>query len=403
MIERRIASQVTDGLRRQPAVALTGPRQSGKTTLARELVDDRPSTYLDLELAEDRDRLAEPGPFFADHADELVIIDEVQRMPHLFEELRGVIDRGRREGRETGRFLLLGSASIDLLTQSETLAGRITYVDLAPFDVTEVVPPPGPAPSAIDKPYPAPELDRLWVRGGFPRSFLAESEADSVRWRDDLVRSCIDRYLPELGPRLPAATLNRLWTMLANSQGGLLNTSRLAGSLGIDGRTVNRYVDALVDLLLVRRLTPRGANVNKRLTRSPKVYVRDSGIVHSLLHIQDKEALLGHPIAGPSWEGMVIENLIAVAGDRAIPGFYRTAAGAEIDLVLDWRPGQTWAIEVKRSLSPHPRRGFYSAIEDVEPSRSFVVYPGTERFRVAADIEAISLPDLCDELIAHSR
>lgn len=403
MIQRRVSSRVSDGLRRQPAVALTGPRQCGKTTLARELVDDHPSTYLDLELAEDRDRLAEPGPFFADHADELVIIDEVQRMPHLFEELRGVIDRGRREGRGTSRFLLLGSASIDLITRSETLAGRITYVDLAPFDVTEVVPEPGPSPSVLDRPHPPPELDRLWVRGGFPRSFLAESEADSVRWRDDLVRSCIDRYLPQLGPRLPAATLNRLWTMLANSQGGLLNTSRLAGSLGIDGRTVNRYVDALVDLLLVRRLTPRGANVNKRLTRSPKVYVRDSGIVHSLLHIEDKEALLGHPIAGPSWEGMVIENLIAVAGDRAIPGFYRTAAGAEIDLVLDWSPGQTWAIEIKRSLSPNPERGFYSAIEDVEPSRSFVVYPGTERYRIAPNIEAISLPDLCDELIAHSR
>lgn len=403
MIGRRISSQVTDGLRRQPAVALTGPRQCGKTTLAHQLVGDSPSTYLDLELAEDRNRLAEPGPFFADHADELVIIDEVQRMPHLFEELRGVIDRGRREGRKTGRFLLLGSASIDLLTQSETLAGRITYVDLAPFDVTEVVPPPGPAPSAIDRPHPAPELDRLWVRGGFPRSFLAESEADSVRWRADFIRSCIDRYLPQLGPRLPAATLNRLWTMLANSQGGLLNTSRLAGSLGIDGRTVNRYVDALVDLLLVRRLAPRGANVNKRLTRSPKVYVRDSGIAHSLLRIADKEALLGHPIAGPSWEGMVIENLIAVADDRAIPGFYRTAAGAEIDLVLDWSPGHTWAIEIKRSLSPRPERGFYSAIEDVEPSRSFVVYPGTERFRIAPNIEAISLPDLCDELIAQAR
>ena len=403
MIQRRIASRVTDALRRQPAVALTGPRQCGKTTLARELVGNRPSTYLDLELVEDRNRLAEPGPFFADHADELVIIDEVQRMPNLFEELRGVIDRGRREGRETGRFLLLGSASIDLLTQSETLAGRIAYVDLAPFDVTEVVPPPGPDPSAIDRPYPAPEFDRLWVRGGFPRSFLAASEADSVAWRDDFVRSCLDRYLPQLGPRLPSATLERLWAMLAHSQGGLLNTSQLAGSLGIDGRTVNRYIDGLVDLLLVRRLTPRGANVRKRLTRSPKVYVRDSGIVHSLLRIEDKEALVRHPIVGPSWEGMVIENLLAVADRHAIPGFYRTAAGAEIDLVLDWSPGDAWAIEIKRSFNPTPQRGFYSAIEDVEPSRSFVVYPGTERFPIAPNIEAISLPDLCDELLAQAR
>jgi predicted AAA+ superfamily ATPase len=402
MIERRVASRVTTALGRQPAVALTGPRQCGKTTLAFELARGRPATYLDLELAEDRERLAEPGPFFADHENELVVIDEVQRMPRLFEELRGVIDRGRREGRATGRFLLLGSASIELITKSETLAGRIAYVDLAPFDVTEVVPQPGPPPNALDRPRPAPELDHLWVRGGFPRSFLAEREADSVAWRDDFVRSCLDRYLPQLGPRLPAATLERLWAMLAHSQGGLLNTSQLAGSLGIDGRTVNRYIDALVDLLLVRRLTPRGANVRKRLTRSPKVYVRDSGLVHSLLRIEDKEALVRHPIAGPSWEGMVIENLLAVADRRAIPGFYRTAVGAEIDLVLDW-PDETWAIEVKRSLNPAPERGFYSAIEDVRPNRSFVVYPGVERFRIAPNIEAISLPDLCDELIAQAR
>ena len=403
MIERRVHAQVADALRRQPAVALTGPRQSGKTTLARELAGDRPSTYLDLELAQDRDRLADPAAFFADRADELVILDEVQRAPHLFEELRGVIDRGRREGRESGRFLLLGSASIDLLTQSETLAGRIAYVDLTPFDVTEVVPEPGPAPSPIDRPLPAPELDRLWVRGGFPRSFLAGSERDSVAWREDFVRSCIDRYLPELGPRLPAATLERLWAMLAHSQGGLLNTAQLAASLGIDGRTVNRYIDVLVDLLLVRRLAPRGANVRKRLTRSPKVYVRDSGVVHALLRIEDRDALLRHPIAGASWEGMAIENLIAVAGERALPSFYRTAAGAEIDLVLDWGPDEPWAIEVKRNTSPTPARGFYAAVEDVEPSRAFVVHPGTDRYRIAPDIEAIGLPELCRELAARSR
>lgn len=191
--------------------------------------------------------------------------------------------------------------------------------------------------------------------------------------------------------------------MLAHSQGGLLNTSRLAASLGIDGRTVNRYVDALVDLLLVRRLAPRGANVRKRLARSPKIYVRESGIVHSLLRIEDREALLRHPIAGASWEGMVVENLIAVADNRATPGFYRTAAGAEIDLVLDWAPGESWAIEVKRSRSAKPTRGFYSAIEDVQPSRSFVVYPGTERFALGERIEAISLAGLCDELIAQAR
>jgi hypothetical protein len=398
MIERRVATTVVDALNRQPAVALTGPRQCGKTTLALELAAGRPSTYLDLELSEDRALLDEPGSYLAAHADELVLIDEVQRQPQLFEELRGVIDRGRREGRRTGRFLLLGSASIDLLTQSETLAGRIAYIDLAPFDVTEVVP--SLASTGFDPPHAPDKLGRLWLRGGFPRSFLAPSDDESLAWREDFIRSCVSRYLPELGPRLPATTIERLWAMLAHSQGGQLNTAQLAGSLGIDGRTVNRYVNALVDLLLVRRLTPRGANVRKRLARSPKVYVRDSGIVHALLRIEDREALLRHPVAGPSWEGMAIENLLDVADKRALPGFYRTAGGAEIDLVLDW-PDETWAIEIKHSLTPRPTRGFYSALDDIKPDRAFVVYPGTRRYRVAPEVEAFSLPDLCQEILAR--
>lgn len=398
MIARRAASKVVAALNRQPAVALTGPRQCGKTTLALKLAAGRPSTYLDLELSADRALLDEPGSYLAARADELVVIDEVQRQPQLFEELRGVIDRGRREGRGTGRFLLLGSASIDLLTQAETLAGRIAYIDLAPFDVTEVVP--SRAPTKWDAPPTIPEVDRLWLRGGFPRSFLAASDADSLAWREDFIRSCVGRYLPELGLRLPATTLERLWTMLAHSQGGLLNTAQLAGSLGVDGRTVNRYVDALVDLLLVRRLTPRGANVRKRLTRSPKVYVRDSGVVHALLRIDDRDSLLRHPVAGSSWEGMAIENLIAVAGDRAIPTFYRTATGVEIDLILEW-PNETWAIEIKHSLTPRPERGFHVALDDIEPDRAFVVYPGTRRYRVAPEVEALSLPDLCQEILAR--
>jgi hypothetical protein len=398
MIERRATSAIVDALNRQPAVALTGPRQCGKTTLGLEIAVGRPSTYLDLELSADRALLDEPGPYLAAHADELVIIDEVQRQPHVFEELRGVIDRGRREGRETGRFLLLGSASIDLLTQSETLAGRIAYIDLAPFDVTEVVP--SLASTSFDPPHAPAELGGLWLRGGFPRSFLAPSDGESLAWREDFIRSCVTRYLPELGPRLPATTIERLWAMLAHNQGGLLNTAQLAGSLGIDGRTVNRYVDALVDLLLVRRLTPRGANVRKRLARSPKVYIRDSGVVHALLRIEDEESLLRHPVVGSSWEGMAIENLIAVAGDRAVPSFYRTATGVEIDLVLEW-PNETWAIEIKRSETPRPERGFHVALDDIEPDRAFVVYPGTRRYDIAPEVEALSLSDLCQEILAR--
>lgn len=400
MIRRRATEEIKSALRRQPAVALTGPRQSGKTTLALEIAAGQRAIYLDLEMEEDRELLRSPAAYLTRHLDELVVIDEVQNMPHLFEELRGAIDRGRREGYEAGRFLLLGSASIELITRWETLAGRIAYVDLGPFDVTEVIDEPGTTRDSAAAPS-IPEVERLWSRGGFPRSFLASDDSDSFAWRREFIRSCVDRYLPELGPRLPAATIERLWAMLAHQQGGLLNKSQLAEGLDINGRTVTRYVDALVDLLLVRRLEPRVANVRKRLTRSPKVYIRDSGLIHTLLRIDDPEALLRHPVAGPSWEGMVIENIIGLAGQEAIPGFYRTVAGAEIDLVLDWHGGEVWAIEIKRSAVPTPGKGFYSALQDVKPDRAFVVYPGTRRFPIAPDVEALSLPDIASEILAR--
>jgi predicted AAA+ superfamily ATPase len=384
MITRRITPQVATLLEQSPAVVLTGPRQVGKTTLSQEIAEGRPATYLDLESEADRARLAEPELYFADHADELMVLDEIQRLPGLFEVLRGVIDRGRREGRGNGRFLLLGSASLELLAQSgESLAGRIAYVELAPFDLTEVG---------------AEEPDRLWLRGGFPESFLAGSERASLRWRRDFIRTYLERDIPQIGPRIPAETLRRLWTMLAHNQGGLLNAANLARSLGVSGATIGRYLDLMVDLLLVRRLPPRLANVGKRLVRSPKVYLRDSGLLHSLLGIADKEALLGHPVVGGSWEGLAIENLIGLAGGDAEPSFYRTSAGAELDLVLTWPDGREWAIEVKRSLAPRLERGMRAALADVEPERSFVVYPGSERYPLGAGVEAIGLAELCAEL-----
>jgi predicted AAA+ superfamily ATPase len=391
MIARRAASEVTALLDHAPAVALLGPRQTGKTTLALAIAETRPSVYLDLESAADRARVAEPALYFADHAQELVILDEIHRAPGLFEALRGVIDKARREGRGTGRFLLLGSAAIDLLAQSgESLAGRIAFAELAPFDLTEV----GDG-----------RLDELWVRGGFPDSFLAANDALSLRWRQDFIRTYLERDIPQLGPRIPAETLRRLWTMFAHHQGGLLNAAQLARGLGVSGTTIAHHLDLMVDLLLVRRLPPRLPNAGKRLVRSPKVYVRDSGLVHALLGLADKEALLGHPAAGPSWEGMAIENLLAAAGaggHRVEASFYRTSRGAEIDLVLTWPDGEEWAVEIKRSLAPTLERGFHSALADLAPRRALVVYPGADSYRLAPSVQVIGLAELCSQALARS-
>lgn len=386
MIERLVTAEVAGLLEHMPAVALVGPRQAGKTTLALAIASDRPSTYLDLESAADRARLAEPELYFTDHADELVILDEIHRAPGLFEALRGVIDEGRREGRGVGRFLLLGSAAIDLMAQSgETLAGRIAFVELTPFAVTEVG---------------AQRRDRLWVRGGFPDSFLAADERISLRWREDFIRTYLERDIPQLGPRIPAETLRRLWTMFAHHQGGLLNAAQLARGLGVSGKTIAHYLDLMVDLLLVRRLPPHLPNAGKRLVRSPKVYVRDSGLLHALLGLADKEAVLGHPVAGSSWEGMTIENILAAAGaggHRVQASFYRTGHGAEIDLVLGWPGGGEWAVEIKRSLTPTVERGFHSALADLKPERALIVYPGQERYRIHSSIEAIGVAEACEQ------
>lgn len=386
MIERRIAVALIERLDATPAVALLGPRQVGKTTLAQTIADQRPAVYLDLESAADRAKLADPALYLSRLEDQLVILDEVHRLPGLFQELRGLIDQGRRRGRRHGRFLLLGSASMDLLHQSgESLAGRISYLELGPLDGLEVS---------------AQELERLWVRGGFPDSFLAPSDARSARWRRDFIRTYLERDVPMLGPRIPAETLRRFWTMLAHQQGGLLNAAALARSLGVDGKTVASYLDLLVDLLLVRRLEPWHANVGKRLVKSPKIYVRDSGLAHELLGLSTADELLGHPVAGASWEGFVIETLIAAAPEGTRPHFYRTAAGAEIDLLLELPGGATWALEMKRSLSPSLRKGFHLACADLQPARRIVVYPGEESFPLGQDVEVLPLREAASALRA---
>ncbi len=387
MIHRRSYQNVLNALDRQAAVALLGARQVGKTTLALDIAESAGAIYLDLEARADRGKLAEPALYLGEYEDRLVVLDEIHRVPELFQELRGLIDQGRQRGKRTGRYLVLGSASLDLLRQSgESLAGRIEYIELNPLDVGEVAP-------------DARTMTALWVRGGFPDSFLAPNDPDSMTFRQNFIRSYLERDVAQFGRRIPAETLERFWTMLAHGQSGPLNASKLAGGLSVSVPTVSSYIDLLVGLLLVRRLRPFHANVKKRLVKSPKIYVRDSGIVHALLGIENHDALAGHPVVGASWEGFVIENLLAVAPPRTMASFYRTLAGAEIDLVLEL-PGKRgpWAVEIKRGLSTKPGKGFHHACQDVRPERAFVVHSGEERYPVTKDVEAIGLREMASLL-----
>ena len=394
IIERHIQPHVAQLLSQFPAVAILGPRQVGKTTLALALAEElgEQALYLDLELPSDRAKLAEPELYLKQHESHLVILDEIHRLPGIFETLRSLIDQRRRKGSRSRHFLLLGSASIELLKQSaESLAGRISYQELAPFSVVEV----GKTLGRTEN-NPA---DRLWVRGGFPDSFLAASDESSFAWRTAFIQTYLERDVPALGPRIPAETLRRYWQMLAHNQGQMLNAAQLASGLGVSGHTVARYLDIMVDLLLVRRLQPWAANAKKRLVRTPKVYVRDSGLLHALLGIHNQEELLGHPVVGASWEGMLIENVLDSLPATARPTFYRTSAGAEIDLVIEFSAKERWAIEIKRSLSdPRPSKGFYLACEDLKASRRIVLYPGEEAYPLDSETEVMPVEKLLTHL-----
>ena len=377
MYKRQTHHFVQSALESQAAVVLLGPRQVGKTTLALDIASEQPSVYLDLERDADRQILTEPDLYLDEQAGKLVILDEVQQMPGLFKSLRGQIDQRRRAGFRAGQFLLLGSASNVLLQQSaESLAGRVRYIEMPPLQLTEVG---------------ADQLNSLWLRGGFPDSFMASSDQASMDWRLDFLRTYLERDIPALGPRIRAATLRRFWTMLAHVQGGLLNAAALAEGLGVSGQTIGRYLDLLVDLMLVRRLQPWHENVGKRLVKSPKVYVRDSGVVHALLSIGTIEGLLGHPVVGGSWEGLCIEALLAAAPTGTEPFFYRTSAGAELDLVLRLPGGDIWAIEIKRTTAPKVSRGFYVGAEDIKASRKLLIYAGEHDVPVAEDVRAMPL------------
>lgn len=388
MINRRLESRVKGALKRSPSVALMGPRQVGKTTIALNISETTPSIYLDLENRTDLQKVQDMEAFHAENRDKLIILDEVQRLPEIFAPLRGIIDKERRKGNKVGQFLFLGSASIDLLQQSsESLAGRIAYLELHPVDALEY------ADDNLDK------LNDLWVRGGFPESLLSNTDQDSLEWRLDFIKTYLERDIPQLGPRIPAETLERFWTMLAHNQGTVLNAAHLARNLDVSGMTIGRYLDLMTDLLLVRRLKPWTANVGKRLIKSPKIYVRDSGITHALLNIPDYNSLLGHPVVGGSWEGFVIENIMSVVPSRVQPYYYGTPRGAEIDLVLEFPGGKKWAIEIKRKSAPAISKGFYAGCEDIKADKRFVVYSGMDKFSMGEGVTAISLPGLMRMLL----
>jgi predicted AAA+ superfamily ATPase len=389
MFTRKLFKTLESAVKQFPAVALLGPRQVGKTTLAFELKKHfSDSIYLDLESEQDLAKLNQPELYLKEHTDKLVILDEVHRAPGLFPILRGLIDSQKRAGKKTSQYLLLGSASPDLLKQSgESLAGRIAYLELTPLLASEIEPK---------------DVESLWLRGGFPDSFLADSEEQSVLWRQNFIRTYLERDIPQFAPRISTETLRRFWGMISNAQGTLINVAQLAGNLGIDQKTAQSYMDLLIDLLMVRKLQPWHSNIGKRLIKSPKIYVRDSGLVHSLLSIANKEALLSHPIIGQSWEAFIIENLTATLPNGAIPYFYKTSGGAEIDLIIAWPNQEIWAIKIKRSLQPKVEKGFHQACLDLEPKKKFVVYAGQERFSLGHDVEAISLLDLSNEIKRHA-
>ncbi|MBA2722251.1 MAG: ATP-binding protein [Methylibium sp.] len=379
MLDRHLTELLERRLATTPAVVLLGPRQVGKTTLARAIASRHPeSVFLDLERESDRAAVAQPELFFPAHRDRLVVLGEVQLAPELFAALRPEIDDDRR----AGRFLLLSSASGALLRQSgESLAGRVACLELTPLLVSELQPDPV-------------GLQSLWLRGGYPLSHLAADDEASYAWRLDFVRTFLNRDLPEMGVRVPAETLRRFWQMLANLQGQLFNASQLGLSLGgASHTTVARYLDALIDTMMVRRLAPHLPNVGKRLVKSPKVYLRDSGLLHALLGIASVKDLQGHPIAGASWEGFVMEQIAAHLPPDAQLGFYRTAAGAELDAVVE-RGTKTIAIEIKFSAAPKPTKGFWNALQDLQADRAYVIAPVQRRYRLAEGVEVLPVGDV---------
>ncbi len=385
MITRDLENNLQYALKNMPVVALVGPRQVGKTTLALQIAEqvlDKQSAYLDLELDTDLSKLSDAESYLRRFENQLLIIDEVQRMPDLFRILRGLVDIRKRAGEKAGQFLLLGSASRDLLQQSsETLAGRIRDLELSPLSALEIynTDPLGFSP------------EKLWFRGGFPNSYLAETDNESWEWRNDFISSYVERDIPLMGPQVSATRMKRFWMMLAHYHGQQTVLSEIGKSLEVSHTTIKSYLDILTDFYMVRQLQPWSGNTKKRLVKSPKIYIRDTGLLHKLLNISDFDTLLGNPIVGASWEGFVVENIIINLSGKWRYSYYRTSTQTEVDLVLEGPDKQVWAIEIKKSAAPTLTKGFHSACEDIAATRKFVVYSGSERFPMAGNTEAIGL------------
>jgi predicted AAA+ superfamily ATPase len=377
MIKRKLLKELNESLAQFPAVALLGPRQVGKTTLSKLLLKAHPDAiYIDLELPSDLQKMTDPEFFLKKHRNKLVIIDEVQRRAELFPILRALIDQDRRPG----RFLLLGSASPDLLKQSsESLAGRIIYHELGSFSLQEVG---------------GEKMETLWSRGGFPESFLANTDASSFKWRESFIQTYLERDLPQLGIRVPASMLRRFWTMLAHQHGQLWNASQLSKSLGVSAPTVSHYLDILEDTFVVRRLMPFHTNVKKRLVKSPKIYLRDSGLLHSLLLQRDLDQVQSHPILGASWEGFMIEQVLAILPEHWPHYFYRTQTGNELDLVFINDKNETIAVEIKYGLNFKLSRGFYEACKDLNCKKAFILHSGDESYELKEGVHVLSPLDL---------
>jgi len=382
MIARILTNQLQERLRTTPVVALLGSRQVGKTTLAQSLEFEKATHYLDLERPSDLAKLADPELYLSSLSDHLVVLDGIQRVPDLFPVLRVLVDERRRAGEKAAHFLLLGSASPDLLQQSsETLAGRISYMELTPFQLTE-----------LDN--PAEKLDLHWERGGYPESYLATNSEQSLQWRENFIKSYVERHLPQQGIDSNPIVLRRLCTMLAHQHSGTVNLSKTGGSLGIDGKTVRRYVDLLEGLYLLRSLPPWQTNSGKRLIKTPKIFWRDSGILHALAGLHDREQLLGHPLCGPSWEGYCLEQIITSLPSGVVCSHYRTRAGAEIDLVVEFPNGDIVAVEIKRTLSPKLSRGLVESMETSQATHGRIIIPKGEPFPLSKSVKSMGLNEL---------